>query len=67
MKFMVYSERIKSLEHLEARIRQEVSSIDTATLSNVCKKINTRTNYVGRQEGKHIEQIKFYVKLNDLC
>ena len=42
----VYSERIESLEHLKTRIQQAISSIDTATLSNVWKNINTRTNYV---------------------
>ena len=59
MKGKVYSERMESFENLNTRIRQAISSIGTATLSNVWKKINTRINYIVRQEGKHIEQIKF--------
>ena len=55
----VYYARIESLEHLKTRVRQAISSIDTATLSNVWKNINSRINYVVRQEGKHIEQTKF--------
>ena len=66
MKDKVYSERIESLEHLKTKIQLEISSIDTATLSNVWENVNTRINYVVRQEGKQIEQINFSVKLYDL-
>ena len=62
MKHKVYSERIESLEHLTTGIRKAISSIDTATLSNVWKKINTRIDTIVRQEGKHIEQINIQVK-----
>ena len=66
VKDKVYSERIESLEHLNTKIRQAISIIDNATLSNVWKNINTGIYYVVRQEGKLIEQINFKVKLNDL-
>ena len=56
---MVYSERIGTLGHLRTRIRQAVSSIDIATLSNLWKNINNRINYVVQQEGNHIEQNNF--------
>ena len=66
MKDKVYSERIESLEHLKKRIQHAIISIGTATLSNVLRNINTRINYVVHQEVKHIEQSKFYVKLNKI-
>ena len=59
VKDKVYSERIESLDHLKTRIQHAISSIDTATLSNVWKNIHTRINCVTRQEGKHIEQMNF--------
>ena len=44
VKEKVYSERIESLEHLKKRIQQAISSIDTATFSNIWKNINIRIN-----------------------
>ena len=55
----VRSERIEFLEHRKTSFCQAISSIDTATLSNVWKNINIRINYVVRQGVKHIEQTNF--------
>ena len=59
VKDKVYSEEIESLQHLKARITEAIRSIDTSTLSNVWKNIETRINCVVRQQGKHIEQMTF--------
>ena len=59
MKHKVCSERMEALKHLKTRIRQAISSIDNAALSNVRININIRINCAVRQEGKHIEQIDF--------
>ena len=59
VKDKVHSERIKCLEHIKTRIRQAISRIDTAPVSNAWKNINTTINYIVRQEGSHIEKFNF--------
>ncbi len=59
VKYKVYSDEIESIEHLKSRITSATRSIDAAKLSNLWKNLNTRINCVVRQEGRHIEQLKF--------
>ena len=59
VKDKAYAEKIESIEYLNSRITQAIRIIDAATLSNVWKNLNTRINFVVRQEGGHIDQLTF--------